>query len=56
MQLTPEDNRIVRQWAAAGIAPENAAQSQALLQLYNSYCHNHRCLSCRIGYHVLKNV
>ena len=56
MQLPPEDNRIVRQWAAAGIVPENAAQSQALLQQYNSYCHNHRCLSCRIGYHVLKNV
>lgn len=55
-QLPAEDNRIIRQWAAAGIVPENAAQSQALLQLYNSYCHNRRCLSCRIGYHVLKNV
>lgn len=52
-QLRPESNQIIRQWAAAGIRPNNAAQSQALLQLFNNYCQQHDCLHCQIGYKVI---
>ena len=52
-QLSPESNHIIRKWAAAGIRPDNAAQSQALLQLYNNYCQQHDCLRCQIGYKVI---
>lgn len=52
-QLRPETNNIIRQWAAAGIRPENAAQSQALLQLFNDYCQQHNCLNCQIGYKII---
>lgn len=52
-QLRPETNHIIRQWNAAGIRPNNAAQSQALLQLYNNYCQQHDCLRCQIGYKVI---
>ena len=52
-QLPPEQNRIVRIWQSASVDAENAAQSQALLQLYNEYCQRHRCLQCPLGFYVL---
>ena len=54
-QLPPEDNAIVRRWRQAGIEPQSAAASQALLQLENNYCQQRRCLECRIGYQILKH-
>jgi hypothetical protein len=48
-----EDNRIIRLWTAAGIQPANAAESQGMMELYQSYCSRHRCLQCRIGYLLL---
>lgn len=53
--LPPEDNVIIRRWAEVGIHPSSAAESQALLQLYNNYCSVRRCLECRIGYTILKH-
>lgn len=54
-QLPPEDNRIIRTWAACGRHPLNALQSQAMLELSNEYCENRRCLACQIGYRLIKN-
>lgn len=54
-QLPPEDNTVIRQWRQAGVGAANAADSQALLQLYNNYCSSRRCLECRVGYHLLKS-
>ena len=53
-QLSAENNAVIRQWQAAGVSPNDAADSQALLQLKNNYCDTRRCLECRIGYHLLK--
>lgn len=55
-QLSPENNNVVRIWHQAGVEAQNAAQTQSLLQLYNEYCINRRCLRCRIGYYVIKNT
>lgn len=33
---------------------KNAAQSQFLIELYDSYCTKRRCLDCKIAYQVLK--
>lgn len=52
-QMKPEKNHIVTLWQKAGIASENAAHSQSLLQLYNEYCKNKHCLDCPIGYHIM---
>lgn len=52
-QLKPEKNNIISQWAAVDINAQNAAQSQALIQLFNNYCSQHRCLNCQIGYKIL---
>lgn len=53
-QLPAEDNHIIRDWAAAGVQIDNAASTQALIQLHNEYCQNHRCLECQIGYRVIR--
>lgn len=54
-QLAPEDNNIIRRWDKFGIVPMNAAESQALIQLYNVYCSASRCLDCPIGFNILKH-
>ena len=49
---TPD--RIVRMWKECGLHVENAAQSQALIQLKRRYCERKDCLRCRIGYEYLR--
>ena len=51
--IKPESNSIITQWKSLGIKPENARESQALLQLKNEYCDHVRCLDCTIGYKIL---
>jgi len=55
LQLPPESNNIIRRWKSAGLPIDNAARSQALLQLTNNYCLNRRCLDCTIGYNIIKH-
>lgn len=52
-KIKAENNTTIRHFAALGIKPENAMQSQALLQLKNEYCSKKRCLECRIGHFLL---
>ncbi|MEI6748967.1 MAG: DUF2851 family protein [Bacteroidota bacterium] len=47
--LPGEVNSITKKWAALGMDVSTAAQSQALLELKNSYCNLKKCLNCRIG-------
>lgn len=53
-ELPPEDNRYVRAWQAWGIAPRNAFETQALLQLATEYCARRRCRECPVGRRRLK--
>lgn len=52
--VTAENNRILRSWTALGLDVKNAFDSQALIQLFNSYCVPRRCLDCAIGACLLK--
>lgn len=52
--LPPEKNRIVRDWADAGICATNAAESQGLLQIRRKYCDNRDCMRCRLGHRLLR--
>lgn len=52
--IPPEENYIIRSWRSVGIKVENAADSQALIQLRREYCEKRRCLFCRFGYEFLK--
>lgn len=54
-QLPAEDNAVIRRWRSVGVEPDNAAESQALLQLDGGYCRGRRCLECSIGFQILKH-
>ena len=50
-----EKNNITRLWEENGWEAVNAAQSQALLQLYNNYCSAKRCLECTVGLNIIRS-
>lgn len=52
--IAPEKNNILGYWTDNGWKAENAAQSQALLQLFNNYCSSKRCLECAVGLNIIK--
>jgi hypothetical protein len=51
-----EKNNIIQMWEQHEWKAENAAQSQALLQLYNNYCSKKRCLECTIGLNIIRQA
>lgn len=51
--IKPEKNRILTKFSELNIKPENALESQGLLQLKNNYCEAKRCLECAIGNYIL---
>ena len=55
-QLKAEDNRFVRDWQAAGVRCQNAADTQALLQLTTAYCLRRDCIRCRLGYEYIRRT
>jgi 5-hydroxyisourate hydrolase-like protein (transthyretin family) len=52
--LAPEKNKITAEWASLNWMPKDAAQSQALIQLFNHYCTEKKCLSCSIGNSIMR--
>jgi hypothetical protein len=48
-ELPAESNSTIKKWKKLGVKPQSAFESQALLQLKNSYCEEKKCLNCRIG-------
>jgi len=47
--LPPEGNSVVADFIKAGLSPESAFATQALLELRTLWCRYHRCLDCQIG-------
>jgi hypothetical protein len=57
MEMIPaEDNKIIREWSGCGKNAGNALESQALIQLYNSYCTPRKCLQCQVGASIIKST
>ncbi len=55
-ETASEENHIVRSWQELGLASNNAFDSQALIELHNSFCARRRCMDCNIGFALLKPV
>lgn len=55
MDVSAENNHIVRHWKELGLKVENAFDSQSLIQLKNIYCNKRNCLNCRIGNQVIQH-
>ena len=53
-KLPAEQNFITRSWQLAGIKVDNAADSQALIELRRNYCDKKDCLRCRFGSEYLR--
>ena len=53
--IRPENNNIVRQWRVLGQEIRNAADTQALLHLYQIYCQHHECINCEVGYKIFQD-
>ena len=54
-KIPAENNTIVRQWRVLGQEVTNAADTQALLHLYQNYCQHHECINCEVGYKIFEN-
>lgn len=54
-KIPAENNTIVRQWRVLGQEVKNAADTQALLHLYQNYCQQHECINCEVGYKIFEN-
>jgi hypothetical protein len=54
--LKAEHNKITRTWEEAGVRAKDAAQSQALLQLFSQYCSTKNCLNCAVGNRLIRKA
>ena len=52
--LPPEKNHITEDFVTLGLKITNAFESQALLELKNSFCSHKKCLQCAVGNRILK--
>lgn len=52
--IPPERNFIISLFQSAGLKPQNAGDTQALIQLKRNYCEQKKCLYCRWGFQLLK--
>jgi hypothetical protein len=53
-QIPPESNKTTRMWKDLGMNVHTAFDTQALIELYNSFCIHKKCLSCSIGVAIIK--
>lgn len=50
--LPAEKNSIIRQWQTLGQLVRNAADSQALIHLYQTCCQSGQCINCDVAYQI----
>ena len=53
-RIAPEDNTIVRLWRTLGQQVKNAADTQALLHLYQNYCQHQECINCEVASRIFE--
>ena len=54
-EIPTENNHIIRLWKDLGVKISNALESQAFLYQYKNACLQKKCLSCNIGFQLLKS-
>ncbi|MFN3803219.1 DUF2851 family protein, partial [Belliella pelovolcani] len=52
--MNAEENYIIRKFRNSDWIPQNAFDAQGMLGLYHNYCHQKRCLDCKVGQNLLK--
>ncbi len=51
-ELSPENNAIIRQWQMLGQQVHSAADTQALIHLYQTCCQSGQCINCDVAYQI----
>lgn len=51
-----EENKVIKLWRSLNVPVKSAFESQSLLELYNNYCCQKKCLICNVGLKVLKQA
>jgi len=54
-RVQAEVNNVIKYWRMLNIHPQNASESQALLELKKNYCTPRKCLRCAIGLHLIRS-
>lgn len=54
-EIPAENNRITREWKTLGMKVKTAADSQSLIEWYNHYCTNKKCLECTVGAALIRS-
>lgn len=54
-EIKAEENSVIKKFTPHKITCTNALDSQALVQLYKSYCVSKNCLKCAVGNRVLSS-
>ncbi len=54
--LPPEKNRIIDNWIQTGAEINSGYESQAYIELYNEYCKHAKCLNCRLGGYIIREM
>ncbi len=55
-QLPAEKNTITQQYQSLDFPMLSAFDSQAVIELHNSFCKKHLCLQCKIGLSIMKSA
>ncbi len=55
-KIPVEKNAIIEKWHELGVSAQTAFESQALIQLKNSYCNAKKCLNCPVGMKLIKRT
>ncbi|MBE9464558.1 DUF2851 family protein [Dyadobacter subterraneus] len=55
-EIPAESNRITREWETLGMKVKTAADSQSLIEWYNHYCTNKKCLECTVGAALVRST
>ncbi|MCF6359842.1 MAG: DUF2851 family protein [Cyclobacteriaceae bacterium] len=53
-KVKPEKNVIIRTWKELKVEAKNAGESQGLIELYNESCLQKKCLTCGIGFSLIR--
>ncbi len=53
--MPSEKNSVVRKFAEMGFVSKSAFDTQGVIQLKHFYCDERKCLSCKVGIHLLKD-
>jgi hypothetical protein len=54
--LEVENNSVTKHWSGHGVVLKSAFDSQAVIELENSFCKGHECWHCPIGRREIKNA